>query len=114
MYEIDFSTCTRDDVLIRSIVCHPSALIDALNGAARIHWAAGAELSYDRIAARTAMQAGNDCKGAINRVEAYQDDKTILADMPFGEMIQMFHQAAKLQCVPFATGCEIIERVARQ
>jgi hypothetical protein len=114
MYAIDFMT--RDELLTRSIVCHPSALIERLERAAKIHTSAAAAMSYDRTAANIANGCAEQCFDAIERIKEHQDGSpvaTILSNLPFGAMIQMFTAAAELQCVPFRVGQEIIERTSK-
>jgi hypothetical protein len=51
MYQIDLATATADEVITRSIVCHPSTLIDTLRAAARIHHIAAVEATFGQMIA---------------------------------------------------------------
>ena len=112
MYQINFETCTMNDVIVRSIVCHPSMLADSLRANARIHYDA-ALVMHDKTAAIAANRCGIQCRNAAMLVETFYnvDDKlNKIAEFSFGERMAAFLAAAKLQLIPFATQHDICAR----
>lgn len=107
LYEIDFLTCSMDDVIERSIVCHPSLLIDSMVGVADIHDASAAHM-YDATAKRIARQMADDCKNAALLIR--DEGKGALSLFTFSQRIQVFHQAARAQCINRALEHEIAAR----
>ena len=109
---INFETCTMNDVIVRSIVCHPTMLTAKLRDNANVHYDA-ALVMHDKTAAAAAQRCGNQCCQAANLVGnlngAGQPIEAISA-MSFGERMAAFLAAAKLQLIPFATQHDICAR----
>jgi len=95
MYLINVLTCRMVDVIERSAVCHPSAFADQLRDMGRLH-ADYAGLSRDSVAAASAARASADCYAIADRIAA---DNLELAALSFGERLQAFSVAARLQCI---------------
>ena len=112
MYQISFETCTMNDVIVRSIVCHPTTLAESLRANASIHYQV-AETMHDKTAAIAANRCGIQCRNAAMLVDTFYDvdDKlNKIAEFSFGERIATFLAAAKLQLIPFATQHDICKR----
>ena len=112
MYQINFETCTADDVITRSIVCHPTMLIDTLRANASIHFNAR-DTMHDHEAVKIAQRSGNQCRQAANLVANLNGSgkpAEAIDAMDFGEWLAAFSAAAKLNLVPHATTQAIIGR----
>ena len=112
MYQINFETCTMNDVIVRSIVCHPTTLAESLRANASIHYTAS-DVMHDKTAAIAANRCGIQCRNAAMLVETFYDvdDKlNKIAEFSFGERMAAFLAAAKLQLIPFATQHDICAR----
>jgi hypothetical protein len=108
MYQIDFMTCTADDVIARSATCHPSLLADTLREQGRTHICAYAAIAaYDKHAGNVAANMASDCNTIAERLA---DDGTT-GDLTFGQRIIAFGAAARLQCVPHAAQRSIASRM---
>lgn len=107
MYQIDFSTCTIDDVIERSIVCHPTLLIDSMISVAGIHDASAAHM-YDATAKRIARGMAVAAQNAALLIRDMGKDAVPL--LSFGQRIQVFHQASKAQCLPRSVVNDIVAR----
>ena len=55
MYQINFETCTMNDVIVRSIVCHPTMLAERLRANASVHFNAR-DVMHDKTAAAAAQR----------------------------------------------------------
>jgi hypothetical protein len=106
MYLINILTCRAADVIERSAVCHPTLVASELRDMGRLH-ADYAGLSRDSVAAASAARASADCYAIADRIAA---DELEIAALSFGERIQAFSVAARLQCIPRLIQTEIIGR----
>jgi hypothetical protein len=72
MYELDFNSpdCTMNDVIARSIVCHPSLFVDAARHAARTH-AEYAEETGSFNSARIARDMAKRLYAMANEVDRH-------------------------------------------
>ena len=111
MYQINFETCTMNDVIVRSIVCHPTMLIDTLHANASIHYTAR-DVMHDKTAAAAAQRCGNQCREAADLIVSRPGYTAIaiVSEFSFGERMATFLAAAKLQLIPFATQHDICKR----
>jgi hypothetical protein len=106
MYPIDFNTATMGDVIRRSMVCHPSVLMDAMRVVARNH-ERYAIITHNKGAKVSAARMGKDARYAIRMVDQ-QDVDALVAN--FSAKIQTFEQACRLQLVPHGTRAIIATR----
>jgi len=106
MYAIDFMTCSADDVIRRSIVCHPSLYAENLRNVAHIHAQAAMACEHDTTAAKIASRLARECRTIAEHIEA--GDEVIASGT--SETIQAFSVAARLQLIPHATAKDIIAR----
>jgi hypothetical protein len=106
MYDIDLNTASLDDVITRSFVCHPTLFRDSMLEVAKIHWAHSSE-SRDKTSARIALDMASDLRRMADDINMDNFDVESLA---FGERIQAFGVACKLQLVPHAVANEIAKR----
>ncbi len=106
MYPIDFMTCGADDVIRRSVICHPSLLADQLRERAKGHTAAYASmLTRDEYAAKIARGMADDCNTIATRLA-----NGGTGEMTFGQRVIVFSLAARLQCLPHAVAQDILTR----
>lgn len=105
MYPIDFMNCTADDVITRSVTCHPTLFCEELRRVARIHCQAMNTL-LDCEARRVADKMATDCLLLSNRLE----DSGTIGELTFGQRIIAFSAAARLQCVTNQLAHSIISR----
>lgn len=103
---IDFNTATMADVIKRSMVCHPSMLVEAMMGCVSLHARYSRETS-DRMAAQSAYKMADACRHALVCIE--RDDADALLSN-FSAKIQTFEQACRLQLVPHGTRAIIATR----
>jgi hypothetical protein len=96
IYQIDFNTCTAQDVIERSIVAHPSLLEVALRNAVDTHWIF-AQSTHDHTAAQAALKLGRECRLAADNV---RDNRVDLIMHDMGQWISALNCAAKLQLIP--------------
>jgi hypothetical protein len=106
MYPIDFTTCTAEAVIRRSVICHPSLLADQLRHVAVIHTRSASEM-HDRQARETAARMADDARTIADRLT-----NGGTGELTFGQRIAVFSQAARLQCIPPSLASEIISREA--
>lgn len=108
--DIDFLTCTMDDVIARSILMHSSMLTDMLRSAARTH-AEASRTMVDGPAVRMAREMATEAMEVAQRIDtgllASADDCHCLT---FSQRIIAFGAAYKLQCVPMSLALEIAAR----
>jgi len=105
MDDIDFMTCSADDVIARSLRLHPSLYAEALFAAANTHTQAAALMVHDATAREVAKRCAADCNNVALAV-----GRGHLGTLSFGERIQAFTVACRLQCVNFALAKAIIGR----
>ena len=105
MDDIDFMTCSADDVIARSLRLHPSLYAEALFAAANTHTQAAALMVHDATAREFAKRCAADCYNVALAV-----GRGHLGTLSFGERIQAFTVACRLQCVNFALAKAIIGR----
>ena len=107
MYKLDFATCTMDEVIARSLICHPSLLRHEALEAARIHTQAAKDMR-DGAAKRSAL----DMARAAQRIASIANSGGCASDLSddFGARVIAFARAAKLQLIPRATQNEICDR----
>jgi aminoglycoside N3'-acetyltransferase len=107
MYEINFATCTLEDVIERSATCHPGLFADTLREQARTHISAYSSIAaYDRHAGNVAANMASDCNTMAERLASDGD----IGELTFGQRIIAFGIAARLQCVPHAAQRDIARR----
>jgi hypothetical protein len=106
MYAIDFITCSADDVIRRSVTCHPSLYAENLRNVAHIHAQAAIMSEHDTTAAKIASRLATECRAIAERIEA--GDEVIASTL--SETIQAFSVAARLQLIPHAAAKDIIGR----
>jgi hypothetical protein len=110
MYAIDFNTCTIDDVIARSITCHPTMLADTLRANARAHFNAR-DTMHDREAQQAAQRSGQQCRVVACIIEhAAVIEVEPIERMSFGERLAAFSAAARLQCLPHSVSSAICAR----
>lgn len=108
--DIDFLTCTMDDVIARSILLHPTMLQDALTKAYRAH-----------LDAATTMVDGPACRMAHEMSVTALEVRARIASgllasagdchcLTFSQRMLAFGAAYKLQCLPYATAMDIATR----
>lgn len=113
MYPIDFTTCTAVDVIERSLVCHPSLFRDRVMTAHDSHllFALGTK---DHAAFKAARNAVNQTERVIGIARKFEASPRAAAEqiakVGLGELVQAFHAAAELNCVPRSLRGAIIER----
>lgn len=105
MYEIDFNTCSLDDVIERSVTCHPTLLVELLRAIAEIHSRSAREM-FDQVARKSAVGMAEDCRRAANSVETLGS----LVGASFGMRMQAFTAACKLQLLPLSLAQDIAKR----
>jgi hypothetical protein len=104
MYTIDFMTCSADDVIARSVVCHPSMLADQLCATAAIHERSAAEM-HDRLARETAERMARDARTIADRLA-----NGGTGELTHGQTIIVFSAAARLQCISHGLAADIVGR----
>ena len=93
MYSVNFLTTTPAEVIARSMICHPSALTEALEAA---HTSHAHYRTYNRTAQEIAQQCAADCRDAAQMI--HNDDiESIMSEMRL--WIPVFHCACRLQLV---------------
>jgi len=105
MYPIDFTNCTANDVIARSVTCHPTLFAERLRGIASIHGQAATTM-HDRQAVKISRQMAADCREMADRL----DHGELLDGLSFSQRIIAFNAAAKLQCVNDSLARSIIAR----
>lgn len=105
MNEINFLTCSMDDVIARSIALHPSLLAERLRDVATIHSKAAREMLGD-LERGTAIKMANDCRSAASSVEHLGH----FVNATFGQRLQAFSAAARLQCLTLSQAQAIAAR----
>ena len=114
MDDIDFMTCSADDVIARSLRLHPSLYAEALFAAANTHTQAAALMVHDATAREVAKRCAADCHNVALAVGPPQAPLLTawinLGTLSFGERIQAFTVACRLQCINFALAKAIIGR----
>ena len=105
MYPINFMTCTAQEVIARSVTCHPTMFAEELSNVARIH-AGAANTMHDRRACDVAAKLARECFGLADRLQV--GDR--LDTLTFGETISAFSRAAHLQLIPPAVAQAIVDR----
>jgi aminopeptidase-like protein len=112
MYELDLAKATAADIILRSAVCHPTLFRDHLRGVAAVHRRSAREMC-DRQARETAARMAQDCETMAQFAEAgwlHMQRGLDLGDITFGQRIQAFTVAAKLQLIPHSAATEIVSR----
>lgn len=114
MYAIDFTTCSARDVILRSVTCHPSMLRDALASVRKTH-RDYATLAYDNGRKEASVAASSMAKAltkAIKLVEGCDTAERITDEIcqDCSMYVQVFTQAAKLQCVTHGVQADIMAR----
>jgi hypothetical protein len=106
MYDIDFNTCTMNDVIQRSFVCQPSQLRAAMIAAAKVH------IEYSNITANASVALiALDMACSLDRMaDAIEPGSFDVESLTLSDRVQAFHIAAKLQLVTYHTKREIAER----
>ena len=111
MYPIDFMTCTARDVILRSLVCHPSCFADAIT-AQRSNHLHYARMTHDQLAKRSAEKQADACQTITRIVE--ETDAHSAADLMMASGITIaviaFNVAANLTLCPPACRGDIIGR----
>lgn len=105
--QIDYLTCSMDDVIRRSLLLHPSLLADACARAAMIH-AQARDTMHDGQARKI---AGNMAKEAWSLARAVRDNE--LADpatLTFTQRQIAFAAAARLNCLHYSLAQAIAKR----
>ena len=111
MYPINFMTCSADDVIARSVTCHPSLLAEGMRQRAKAHIDAHlAMLPRDAYAAKVAQGMADDCYLISHRLE----DGKGLGQLTFGQKIMLYSLAAKLQCLTHSQAQDILSRTDTQ
>ena len=105
MYAINFNTCSADDVIERSVICHPSLLADQLREQAKGHVDA-ATMSRDAYAAIVVQGMADDCCTVADRLT--NDGK--VDDLTFGQKIIVYSLAARLQGLSHSLAQSIMTR----
>jgi hypothetical protein len=106
MYAIDFTTCSANDVIRRSVVCHPSLYAENMRNVAHVHAQAAMACEHDTVAAKVAGRLAQECRQIAERIEA--GDEVICATL--SETIPAFNVAARLNCISHAVAKDIINR----
>jgi hypothetical protein len=107
MYQIDFMTCTADDVIARSAICHPSLFADTLREQGRTHIGAYAAMAQrDKYGANVAAGMASDCNTVADWIA---DERR--SDLTFGQRVIAFAAAARLQCLSHAVAQDIVSRM---
>lgn len=113
MSDIDFLTCSMDDVIERSLRLHPAALAGAMQDAYRAHDAA-ANTMLDGPAVRMAREMATVATELRQRLASrLLATRADMACLSFNQRIMLFGAAYKLQCVPLATAMDIAARSAQ-
>ncbi len=105
MYPIDFVSCTANDVIARSVTCHPTLFAERLLDIARVHDQAAATM-LDCEATKISRRMAADCRQMADRLEHGE----LLDGLSFSQRIIAFSAAAKLQCVSDSLARSIIAR----
>ena len=106
---INFMTCSADDVIARSVVCHPSLLAEGMRERAKAHIDAHLAM-MPRDAAKVAQGMADDCYLISHRLE----DGEGLGQLTFGQKIMLYSLAAKLQCLSHSLAQDILSRTDTQ
>ena len=112
MYELDLARATATDIIVRSTICHPTLFRDQLRAVAAIHRRSANEMCDGR-ARETAIRMAQNCETMAQWAEAgwLQMQRGLdLGEITFGQRIQAFTIAAKLQLIPHSTATDIIGR----
>ena len=112
MYELDLAKATAADIILRSAICHPTLFGDQLRAVAAVHRRSANEVC-DLQARETATRMAQDCETMAQFAEAgwlHFQRGLDLGDITFGQRIQAFSVAAKLQLIPPSTATDIIGR----
>lgn len=108
--DINFLTCTMDDVIARSILMHSSMLTDMLRSAARTH-AEASRTMVDGPAVRMAREMAIEAGEVAQRVDTgLLASAADCACLTFSQRMIAFGAAYKLQCVPMSLALEIAAR----
>lgn len=110
MYPIDFTTATAREVILRSLVCHPSLFIDALSVAEREHavyaqanagtpHGKAAESAREHASVALSLARDMNAEGAAFHIASHT-----------GPLVQALTISARLQCVPPSLRYEIAGR----
>jgi hypothetical protein len=111
--EIDYNTCSMDDVIRRSILLHPLLFASAMRDVSRIHQHAAGTLSYrDTEAKRIAIRMCDDACNVANAIDGidHAGIGTDPAGWSFSARIMAFSAAARLNCLSFANAQYIAAR----
>jgi hypothetical protein len=106
MYPINFVTASATEVITRSVVCHPSMLVEALRHTAGIHATAAAS-TYDRETRRIAAKVALECREAAALIKL--EGEYAIGQLSFGQRISVFSRAAHLQLIPPAVAQDIAD-----
>lgn len=112
MYELDLAKATAADIILRSAICHPTLFRDQLRTVAAIHRRSANEMC-DRQVRETVAKMAQDCETMAQFAEAgwlHMRRGLDLGDITFGQRVQAFSVAAKLQLIPPSTATDIIGR----
>ena len=113
MYELDLAKATATDIIVRSTICHPTLFRDQLRAVAAIHRRSANEMCEGR-ARETATRMAQNCEAMAQFAEAgwlNMQRGLDLGEITFGQRIQAFTIAAKLQLIPPSTATDIIGRL---
>jgi hypothetical protein len=106
MADIDYLTCSMDDVINRSLLMHPSVFGDALAAVAKIHRQARDTV----LTGKSRMVADDMCLKAWAMFKAIQDGELVAADLDLSSRLMAFSAAAKLNCLSFNVAHSIAAR----
>jgi len=112
VYELDLAKATAADIILRSAICHPTLFRDQLRAVAAVHRRSANEMR-DRQARETATRMAQDCETMAQFAAAgwlHMQRGLDLGEMTFGQRVQAFSVAAKLQLIPPSAATDIIGR----
>jgi hypothetical protein len=105
--DIDYTTCTMNDVIARSLRMHPSLLADACAAAGKIHQQAR-DTTHDGKAREIAGDMAKDAWGLFCAIRDGEIDD--LAALTFTQRQIAFAAAARLNCLHFNLAHSIAKR----
>ena len=110
MYDIDFTTCTMNDVIDRSITCHPSLYVEKLRSIRDIHLN-HALVTLNRNAARIARNMAADAEHVAMMVQdGFEGAAWCVPSDNLSAKLVAFQAAAALQCLSRSQMLDIAER----
>jgi hypothetical protein len=96
MYDIDLNTASMDDVITRSYACYPVLFAETMISVAKVHTDYSCT-TYDKPGARIASGMASNLRRMADDIRTGDFNPASLA---FGERIQAFSEACKLQRIP--------------